>query len=271
MDILGVQVSLQVSSSWGVTVHLAPEARKLAVWVTSVAQVLEVQAVTVAFMLKLVGRLSFAAFAIWGGQARARLRSLYTFCLSGCGRAPCQVLQSLRWWSARLLSASSVTVQPSPVCFQPLVVYTDAEGSAGFGVTIHDGLENRWVAGSFPVAVRSVLNGRRTQIFPYEVMAVWVAIRQFIDQMSGRVVLFFVDNTSALASIAKGSTRCGDVQPIIADIWDTLVAGHVWSHWKWVPSKLNLSDLPSRGKPPILGQQCPCRVRMEKLAALISS
>ena len=222
-------------------------------------------------MLKLVGRLSFAAFAIWGGQARSRLRPLYSYCLQGCGQHSASVRRSLLWWSDRLASASQVALQPSPVSFQPLVVYTDAEGSAGFGVTVHDGDSHFWVGGCFPKTLQRSLHGRRTQIFPYEVMAVWVAVRQFMARMAGRVVLFFVDNSSALASIAKGSTRCSDVQPVIADIWDSLVAGHVWSHWRWVPSKLNLADRPSRGLAPVLGQQCPCRVRFERLSSLISA
>ena len=222
-------------------------------------------------MIKLIGRLSFAAWAIWGGQARSRLRGLYTWSLSGLSRLSSRARSELQWWSQRLSAAPPVYVQPRVFAQDPLIVYTDAEGSSGFGLLVVDGSDRWWSKGSFSPMVTASLAVRRTQIFAYEVMAVWIAVTMMAARLSGRVVLFFVDNQSALHSIAKGSTAACDVQLVVQHLWDLLSHHHCWPHWKWVPSKLNLSDAPSRGRPAIVGREVKCRIRQEAIVNLLRS
>ena len=126
-----------------------------------------------------------------------------------------------------------------------------------------------WFGGFIPESIGKALHPRKTQIFPFEVIAIWAAIMAFKPHLTNRHVLFFVDNQSALASSAKGTTTASDVQEIISSMWDFIQHSGIHAAFRYVPSKLNLADPPSRGKAPIVGTQVPLRLRWELLLKLL--
>ena len=92
------------------------------------------------------------------------------------------------------------------------------------------------------------LESRRTQIIAYELTASLEAIRRFSNDIANREFILFTDNKSALGMIRKGRSRRDDIQVIIDYLIFVLRANSAKLHPFWIPSALNISDLPSRGK-----------------------
>ena len=84
------------------------------------------------------------------------------------------------------------------------------------------------------------------QIMTLEILAIAVGLSTFADELRGRKVLVFSDNTGAEAASRRGSTKCSDHCRLIHEIWSHCWANsiHIWI--ERVPSKDNISDLPSR-------------------------
>jgi len=84
------------------------------------------------------------------------------------------------------------------------------------------------------------------QIMTLEILAIAVGRSTFADELRGRKVLVFSDNTGAEAASRRGSTKCSDHCRLIHEIWSHCWANsiHIWI--ERVPSKDNISDLPSR-------------------------
>ena len=88
---------------------------------------------------------------------------------------------------------------------------------------------------------------RKTQIIAYEALAVLWAAKELSHLLLCRDVILFVDNQIVQCSSKKGRCRADDINKIICDIvdvfWNHLARPYVF----WVPSTLNIADLPSRG------------------------
>ena len=59
-----------------------------------------------------------------------------------------------------------------------------------------------------------------------------------------------IDNTSAVGAFRKGSSRKADINAIVGSVWMLSHRHHIEIFIHWVPSKYNIADLPSRGRPP---------------------
>ena len=79
-----------------------------------------------------------------------------------------------------------------------------------------------------------------------ETMAVSVGLASFADELRGRKVLTFSDNTGAEAAARRGSALAWDHGEMVHGIWTQafLNRTHIWI--LRVASDDNLSDLPSR-------------------------
>ena len=269
-EVLGVSCTLRPHAS-GCSVALAPEARKLQLWLQEITVSLESSSPDLKQLSRLVGRLSFAAWAIWGPVARSRLRAAYSFILSGSSLHRDQMVKDLAWWVQLLKDPLPAVASSSSVRQAPSVVYTDAEGSSGLGAVLHQPDRTVWFQDKVPCSLTGSLAPRRTQIFAFEVIAVWSAVCRFSSQLSGKHVVFFIDNKAALYSLIKGSSKSPDVHLLVRSIWDRLRLFDIKPVFKWVPSKLNLADLPSRGKPPVLGSKIPARVSYQPLVDVLRS
>ena len=78
-------------------------------------------------------------------------------------------------------------------------------------------------------------------------LAVTVALKLFCHHLTGAAVKFFIDNRSVLGSLRKGRSKVEDLNSLVLMTIDKTV--HIdQCLFSWIPSKLNLADLPSRGQ-----------------------
>jgi hypothetical protein len=92
--------------------------------------------------------------------------------------------------------------------------------------------------------------GRRiTNIIPLELGAAVVAAHRVKTSLFGANVNFFIDNQSVQRSLLKGRCKANDVNRLIKVFSDITSGLGTSFKFHWIPSKWNLSDLPSRGKP----------------------
>jgi hypothetical protein len=150
-------------------------------------------------------------------------------------------------------------------------LYTDAEGSGGLGALLSSESSQWYTKGSVPSWLPKLLAPRKTQIFVYETLMVLAAFHVFVRQLQGRRVLVFIDNTSALGAIKKGSSSSTDVHALVGLLWLRLAAQRIWAVFRWVPSKLNLADPPSRGREPVSGSLVPLRLDWLSIQSALSS
>ena len=107
----------------------------------------------------------------------------------------------------------------------------------------------RWVHGSAPVPDDFVerFAARKTYIGQFELMAA-VCVYCSLPKLAGRAVLHFVDNTSALAAMAKGYSRAIDSARIVHALHAWNVGAGVAAWFEYVNTKANISDMPSRNE-----------------------
>ena len=232
---------------------------------------LSVNSLPLGLASQLVGRLSFAAWAVWGHIARSRLRSLYDFLLCGAGEFSHEVRKSLLWWEHRLQSLVPRLILLREFNSAVILIYTDAEGSGGLGALLTGTEPSEWFMGKADPLFQKSLLPRKTQIFALETVAVLLAAIVWAKRLSGRRVVFFVDNTSSLGCLRKGSSSKPGIQSLIGFFWEFVSKNHMEVHFRWVPSKLNLGDRPSRNSAPIVGCQIPFRVRWTQILQVVQS
>ena len=80
----------------------------------------------------------------------------------------------------------------------------------------------------------------------YELLAVTLAVRTFANELRGKRIVAFIDNTCALNMVIRGASRKDDANGILHHLWLELAMLGVHAEWQYVPSKLNVADGPSR-------------------------
>ena len=89
---------------------------------------------------------------------------------------------------------------------------------------------------------------RKTYIGQLELLAAVAAYYSLPDIVRGESVMHYVDNSSAVAALVKGYSQQPDSVHILHAMW-ALVASLACAPWfKFVRSKANVADLPSRGQ-----------------------
>ena len=138
----------------------------------------------------------------------------------------------------------------------PVIVYTDAmwASRAGYvGIVIFDPDHSetgwpkvRYASAPVPESIIRQLDEREQQIGVLEALAAAAAYSSAPDQLRGRDVVHFIDNTGAMFGLSKGASRDYDTSRM-AHVFQVLAAAlscRVW--FEYVPSGANISDLPSR-------------------------
>ena len=98
-----------------------------------------------------------------------------------------------------------------------------------------------------PKVFNKMFSHRMTYIIQLELLAVTVALKLFCHSLTGAAVKFFIDNRSVLGSLRKGRSKVEDLNTLVLMTIDKTV--HIdQCLFSWIPSKLNLADLPSRGQ-----------------------
>lgn len=154
---------------------------------------------------QLAGQLCNAAALVPFGISRAAGLSraiASAHAASSCGfRLPADVVQDLRWWSARLSTPLRLPLLDPASDPRVAVVFTDASGGGGLG--FHFG------------SVDGVASSAdRTSSTEVELAAIVFAIRANADALRGRTVLVATDSRCAFAAVAKGSAGPGGTSAI---------------------------------------------------------
>jgi hypothetical protein len=264
--ILGVEIRFccvirRKKRSYSIKVRLDP--KKSEHWFHIVQQVLSDGVLSPDLSMKMAGRFGFVAYAVLGPVGASHIVHLYKKCHDmSCRNNPrlsSDLFQELTWWEKYLLSNKARTIRVSPNKVPEAVLYTDAEGNGGTGGVLIIDNEVLWFrSDARPLALSEYkLLPRKTQIVPYEAIAVKQALSKFSHLLLGRQVLIFVDNQSVLGCLRKGRCRKLDVHHIVTDILSILGACQIEAVPHWVPSSLNISDVPSRGHPLTFGREVP--------------
>ena len=121
----------------------------------------------------------------------------------------------------------------------------------------------RWVHSSAPVQPEFIerFTARKTYIGQYELAAA-VAVYYTLPELAGRTCIHWVDNTSALAALAKGYSRAIDSARIVHTLHAWNVGARVSTWFEYVRSKANISDLPSRNEFALLNSMGSVEVEM---------
>lgn len=129
-------------------------------------------------------------------------------------------------------------------------MYTDAEKNGQVGAVLVDvaSKEVQFTMASVPKEIRRRLLSRATQINAFEASAVAFGLHTFREELRGKRVVVFIDNTVALNTIIKGWSRKPDLNQLAFTTWLLLEEVQVEAHFAYVRSKLNLADGPSRRK-----------------------
>ena len=81
-----------------------------------------------------------------------------------------------------------------------------------------------------------------------------VALSTFAKEMRGRRVVLYSDNTGAELSVVKGSAKAWDHNQMVHSIWTQAFEQKIRLWVERVPSKLSISDGPSRFRYELLSE-----------------
>ena len=260
-DILGVRVSLCADGSG---LQFAAETRKAKIWSQEITETLSAPQVDFPRFRKLVGRLSFAGWATWGQVSRCHVVGLHRQIRKWSSTLMLRTIVDLHWWSDHI---NKLSVRLVPFCLattEPILMYTDACGRGGLGAVCVTS-SSKWVSGQVPSGITQRLKRRRTQICIFETLVVICASRIFVSQIRGRRVVFFIDNLSALGALRRGCSSAWDMCALVEMFWEHAVTHGIIPIFRYVPSKLNLADPPSRRRAASLGDQLPWRPRFDSI------
>ena len=164
---------------------------------------------------------------------------------------------ALAWWTRFLRSGSRLrSVWPLPSPPAPVILYTDAEGSGGVGaVLFQPDYSSSWWSGHVPNVVRRRLaaacgSRRGCPIYLLEALVPIVCLRLWAQSLGSRPWLIFVDNTTALFALRKGSSRAPALNALCFQFWELVRGACIVPCFAWVPTRFNVADDPSRGRPP---------------------
>jgi len=219
----------------------------------------------------LAGKLQFCLSWGVGRFGRAALGALYRQAHAQDARVRNRLEMALNFFHAALASLRPRSVYVGPVKpLPPVLVWSDATGTnegeaqpmIAFVARFPGGLaapgdppgltptQPRWVHGAWLVSYELLaeLEARRQQVGQLELLAAVAAYYTMATALRSRDVLHFIDNTAAVAGIAKGFSAKPDSARIIHTYHALNVKIQAQVHFEWVKSEDNIADLPSRGE-----------------------
>lgn len=247
--VLGVDVSL---SNLGYTCRPAKD--KVLKCIAAIVEALACGHLSAAGAEKLAGRLSWACQYLFHRLGRAMLRPIFKHKFSRSGKIDRTegLRVALTWWGW-VLTQDIVEERnwhaPESDCVH---LFVDATGVSSrkcercAAVLYVDGHWHYTDGVPAKKLMACLQNRGDNQIMSLETMAISVGLATFAEELRGRKVLVFSDNTGAEAATRRGSAQAWDHCEMIHGIWTQafLNQTHVWI--VRVASDDNLSDLPSR-------------------------
>jgi len=251
--ILGIECRLfrKMKATW-VRAHTALVARldeaKTKVWIDMIKGILQVEKLEQHDAEKLAGRLNFLVFSVAGRPGASRLSRLYTAIYRPQTVVSPGLRSDLLWWLRFLTERTSKSYAINRPRNKVVTLYTDAEGKGGIGGVIFVTNEKPFqFAFKVPKVFNEMFSHRMTYIIQLELLAVTVALKLFCHHLTGAAVKFFIDNRSVLGSLRKGRSKVEDLNSLVLMTIDK--TAHIdQCLFSWIPSKLNVADLPSRGQ-----------------------
>ena len=252
---LGVVTDLSRVVSHGEICCSVTEARRSSV--SALAQlVLDDDRISGACAAKLTGKARWMLCPCFGRVGIAVLQPLYK--VRGGGESPLskELRESV---SAVRLLADEMPPRRLPVraySGPPTVIFTDAafEGGKGtIGVVVkRPGFPLVWTACDCPgwvlAAFQEVDRRKEQYIGQLELLAAVVAYTTFPDLLAGQHVIHWIDNESAVYSLAKGYSGAADSARVV-NLFHACVAQLGVTPWlEYVGTDDNIADLPSRGE-----------------------
>ncbi|CAK0880396.1 unnamed protein product, partial [Prorocentrum cordatum] len=200
---------------------------------------------------KLCGKLAFLNSRVFNRLGRALLRPLiWRQCQF---RGPTALTRRIRHspqWFMDVLALGLRRSAPHlpPPAPPPILVHSDAEGIGRVGAgAVLSGVDIRFLRGRVPRGIRKQLLGRTTNIIAYELLAAVASICSLCPaDLRGRRVVHFVDNQTAVACIIRGFSTKRDLAAITGRLWFDAAAMNMQCEVRYVASKANLADPPSR-------------------------
>ena len=257
MTILGVLITIvYINHLYYAQLDIDP--RKQQVWLQALREALHTRTLHPYDAEVLAGRLEFAATAVLGKGHRHRIRTIYNHARSYHHDITDDqfLLTDLHWWSRLLASPlPRRRVQLTGDRPPPLLLYTDAEGGGGIGAALFahaSASPLHWLSSRTPQWFFTQLLDRRTQIVPLEALAVVAALLTWSSLLRHQRVIIMVDNVSVVGALRKGSSTKRDINLIVGTTHMLLADLDIDLFVHWVPSKYNVADLPSRGRPPAI-------------------
>ena len=222
---------------------------------------------TLAEVQKLYGKLPHASLVVSAG--RAYLTNLEAM-LSGFNCSPfvphtppCSTPEDLRWWASCLQSPTLSRTIPGPVPLMDRDAYSDASSGFGIGITIGD----RWHAWRLLPGWKS--DGRDigwAKAVGFELLTLFI----LSSSSDGAHFKFYGDNKGVVKGWWKGRSRNKQTNVVFKRIHNVLEAQHCTIHTRYVPSKQNPADKPSRGVYPPITHLLPSLPIPSELHSLIT-
>ena len=229
---------------------------------------------------KLCGKLQFLLGWVAGRFGRAALQPLYHRAERRATKLGLALEMALNFLlhAVKSLSAREVCVVAANAG-PPVLVWSDAmyktahdapsdddiiveDGQLGFVVRFPGGMRGpadppllpppehpRYVHGALACGpdVIAELEARKQQIGQLELLGAVAPYYSLAPYLKGRRVLHWIDNTAALAGIAKGYSSKPDSARIIHSFHALGISLQADVHFEYVASEANIADLPSRG------------------------
>ena len=165
-------------------------------------------------------------------------------------------LKSFASNAEKALSACQPKVLSASDEKRPILIFTDASWESGHGglgaVVIDLSTHERFVfSGEIPSVLRDIwVHQLGDHIICQLELYVMVAIRWRLKQLlSGRRVIWWVDNDAARFALIKGQSLSHSMNLLVRKFFDADASDSSFGWIERVPSYSNIADYPSRGKP----------------------
>ena len=225
-------------------------ASKAAIWIEEFEQAIRDNRLTPATASRFCGRIAFLNSTVCNRLGRALIRPLIwrqvqrfgPVCLTN------RLRHSLTWFIAALKANVGLKVPLYvPVWKDRVILYSDAEGNGGVAAVAVFNDHGVFMRGKIPNSVRSMLVRRRTNIVAFELLIAVAALVSFCPEMLvGKHIDHYIDSQPALSCILKGSSKQQDLSDIAGRLWFECCHRMINYVVRYVPSKCNLADGPSR-------------------------
>lgn len=159
---------------------------------------------------------------------------------------------SLQYLVATMTTCASRSYLVGRRAEPPVVVYSDASTDARcqsglrLGAVVLDGHRSWCLSVDVPESVVQSWKSRETYISVAELLIAPILTLECSELFTGRDIIWFIDNQSALGALVKAASSAFDMSELALLCSFSLAVMDARAWFEYVPSKLNLSDGLSR-------------------------